>query len=171
MKSNIGYNYYKKLLNHFLYQLNKKFKESLISVVLYGSVARGNAKENSDIDLLLIINKPPSNYHRRIEKVMEVEHLLEKSEEYKKLKKRDGIEPYFNYIIFSKEEALENHYIFLDMIEDAKILFDKNNFFTKRLKEIKKRLIELGSEKVYLEDGTWYWDLKPDLKLGEVFSL
>ncbi|MCK4248106.1 MAG: nucleotidyltransferase domain-containing protein [Methanomicrobia archaeon] len=170
MKTYIGYNDYKELLDRFLYHLNKQFGKSLVSVALYGSVARGSAGENSDIDLLLIIDKPPSNYHRRIESIMEIEHLLEPSNEYKKLKKR-SIEPYLNYIIFSKEEASENRYIFLDMIEDAKILFDQNNFFAKRLKEIKDRLKKLGSIKVYLGDGTWYWDLKPDLKLGEVFSL
>jgi len=30
---------------------------------------------------------------------------------------------------------------------------------------------ELGSKKVFLEDGTWYWKLKPDLKFGEIFEI
>lgn len=51
------------------------------------------------------------------------------------------------------------------------VLYDKDNFFAKRLNAVEKRLRELGSKRIRLEDGTWYWDLKPDLKSGEVFTL
>jgi hypothetical protein len=57
------------------------------------------------------------------------------------------------------------------MIDDAKILYDKNGFFAERLNQIKVRLQKLGARKVSLEDGSWFWDLKPDLKVGEVFTL
>jgi hypothetical protein len=57
------------------------------------------------------------------------------------------------------------------MVNDAKILYDKNDFFAERLKQIRKRIEELGSQKVTLEDGSWYWDLKPDLKIGDSFTL
>ncbi len=57
------------------------------------------------------------------------------------------------------------------MIDASVILYDKNGFFKNRLKELKDRLLELGSKKIVLEDKTWYWSLKPDLKLGEVFEL
>jgi hypothetical protein len=57
------------------------------------------------------------------------------------------------------------------MISDSIILFDSNAFFQRRLEEIETRLKTLGSKKVYLDDGTWYWDLKPDLVAGEVFEL
>jgi len=30
---------------------------------------------------------------------------------------------------------------------------------------------ELGSKRVFLTDGSWYWDLKPDLRIGEVFEI
>ncbi|MBU4373093.1 MAG: hypothetical protein KJ714_01360 [Euryarchaeota archaeon] len=66
---------------------------------------------------------------------------------------------------------MENRNIFLDMIDASVILYDKNGFFKNRLKELKDRLLELGSKKIVLEDKTWYWSLKPDLKLGEVFEL
>jgi hypothetical protein len=29
----------------------------------------------------------------------------------------------------------------------------------------------LGSRRVYLADGSWYWDLKPDFRPGEVVEL
>ncbi len=66
---------------------------------------------------------------------------------------------------------MENRSLFLGIVEDGKILYDRDDFFQERLSALKRRLQELGSKKVYLEDGSWYWVLKPDLKLGEIFEL
>jgi len=35
----------------------------------------------------------------------------------------------------------------------------------------KERLKVLGSKRIQLKDGTWYWDIKPDLEFGEIFTL
>jgi len=56
------------------------------------------------------------------------------------------------------------------MTEDIEILYDRNQFFQKRLDRLKKRLHELGSKKIW-KGEMWYWVLKPDLKPGEIFSL
>jgi hypothetical protein len=77
----------------------------------------------------------------------------------------------FSSIILSEEEAMENRNIFLDMLDASVILYDKNNFFKNRLKELNKRLLQLGSKKIVLEDKTWYWNLKPDSAPGEVIEL
>jgi len=109
--------------------------------------------------------------HRRLDQVLGVRCHLEREEVYKRVGERLEIEPFLSHIILSKEEADENRYVYLDMVEDAKILYDRDNFFARRLKLIRERLKELHSKRVWLEDGTWYWDLKPDLKPGEVFTL
>lgn len=166
-----GFEFYKGILERFLDLLKQTFGDSLVSLVLYGSVARGDAEADSDIDLLLILRDPPNNYHRRLDQVLGVQSDLEREEVYKRMRERLDIKPFLSHIILSKEEADENRYIYLDMVEDAKILYDRDNFFAQRLKVIKKRLRELHSKRVWLEDGTWYWDLKPDLKPGEVFTL
>ncbi len=85
--------------------------------------------------------------------------------------KEKGYFAYLKPIIFSKEETKENRYLFLDVIEDGVILHDREGFFEDRLKSFKKRLEELGAKRFFLEDGSWYWVLKPDLKPGEVFKL
>jgi len=53
---------------------------------------------------------------------------------------------------------------------DGIVLFDRDGFFEGLLNELKARLKELGPKKVYVGDK-WYWDLKPDLVLGEEFEL
>lgn len=152
-----GYKDYKQILDKFSQLLLEKFSDNLISLVLFGSVARGTAKTESDIDLLIILKDAPDSYYKRLEPVIDIE--LKLREEAFETTEAVLI---FSSIVLSKEEAMENRNIFLDMIDASIILYDKNNFFKNRLKELKKRLLQLGSKKITLEDKTWYWNLKPD---------
>jgi len=56
------------------------------------------------------------------------------------------------------------------MTEDAKILYDKDNFFRKILEELKEKLKKLSSKRIW-RGNAWYWILKPDLKPGEIIEL
>ncbi|MCZ7358380.1 MAG: nucleotidyltransferase domain-containing protein [Candidatus Methanoperedens sp.] len=161
-----GYKDYKQILDKFSQLLLEKFSDNLISLVLFGSVARGTAKTESDIDLLIILKDAPDSYYKRLEPVIDIE--LKLREEAFETTEAVLI---FSSIVLSKEEAMENRNIFLDMIDASIILYDKNNFFKNRLKELKKRLLQLGSKKITLEDKTWYWNLKPDSVPGEVIEL
>lgn len=44
-------------LYYFTTRLKRDLKNSLIEVVLYGSRARGNARPNSDIDVLVVLKR------------------------------------------------------------------------------------------------------------------
>lgn len=57
------------------------------------------------------------------------------------------------------------------MIEDGVLILDRNGFMENVLKKLEKSLRELGSKKVYLPDGTWYWILKPTIKRGEILEI
>ncbi|MBI4715493.1 MAG: hypothetical protein HY760_06120 [Nitrospirae bacterium] len=73
-------------------------------------------------------------------------------------------------IFKSPEEALKGSPLFLDMVEDARILLDKGGFLADILAALRSRLAALGSRRVW-RGNAWYWILKPDLKPGEVFDL
>ncbi len=45
------------LLNKYLTVLKNHFKNNLLKVFLYGSVARGEEKDDSDIDILVILKE------------------------------------------------------------------------------------------------------------------
>lgn len=161
-----GYKEHKEILDKFKQLLHTRFGDNLISLVLYGSVARGTAKQESDIDLLIILKDAPEVYYKRLEPVVDIELKLRKE-----AFETTAMALMFSSIILSKQEAMENRNIFLDMIDASIILYDKNNFFKNRLKELNKRLLQLGSKKIVLEDKTWYWNLKPDSAPGEVIEL
>jgi predicted nucleotidyltransferase len=167
--NNIGYKDYENLLGDFLELLKHKTGDSLISVVLYGSVARGGGRKDSDIDILIIIRDASRHYYDRLAPVMEVNADLKRRESYSRLRSK-GFDPYLSFLILSAQEVGENKYIFLDMIDDGILMFDKDGFFEGVLGKLNSRLKELGSKKVYVGDK-WYWDLKPDLVLGEEFEL
>jgi hypothetical protein len=60
--------------------------------------------------------------------------------------------------------------LYLDMVEDAVIFYDKERFFCQLMGSLRQRLETLGARR--LRAGrVRYWDLKPDLKPGERFEI
>ena len=123
----LTYKDYEILLSQFKKLLIERLGDSVVSLILYGSVARGTAHMESDIDLLLILKDAPKVYYERLQPIVELEYELRKGEAYKELRLK-GLMPCLSPIVLSQEEARENRYIFLDMIEDALILLDKGDF-------------------------------------------
>lgn len=81
-----------------------------------------------------------------------------------------GLTPFVSLLVLSIEEAKENRYLYLDMIDQARILVDQEGFFRDKLESLRRRLEELGAKKIQRNED-WYWDLKPNLKLGDTVIL
>jgi len=147
--------------------MKEEFKDDLISVVLYGSVARGDNRNDSDVDLLIIIkNLPKDSMLKRIRLFeTKVEDKLNLDEYWK-----NGYYISLSPILKTPEEAEKISPLYLDMAYDAIILYDKNQFFTKILQKLKERLKELGAERVRM-GKKWYWVLKKDSKFGDTIEL
>lgn len=158
---------YRSVLAELVEALKRRLGDSLVSVVLYGSVARGEARADSDVDLLIVAEGLPRSRFERQDLFMEVEEglkpLIEEAE-------RLGCVIDFSPILKTPEEAARTSPLYLDMVEDAVILYDKDNFFRRILERLKKRLEELGAERVRC-GKLWYWRLKRDYKFGEVIEL
>jgi hypothetical protein len=143
------------------------YGEKLLAAVIYGSVARSDYRERSDIDLLLIIKHSKDSLGRRIDEFMKLDAVIRKTPEYISAKAErfpHKIEP----IILTLEEFKEHPPLLLDLTTDSIVLYEKEQSYTKEMDKLRKRLRELGAKKVILEDGRWYWILKPGLKKGEV---
>jgi len=155
---------YSEFLSELLDSLRVYF--DLVSFVVYGSVARGNATKDSDVDLLIIADNLPDRY--------EMFKIFDKAEEaiFDKINKlrKDGYYIFLSPVIKSREDARLITPLYLDMIDDAVILYDKDEFFTNVIGKLKKRLDELKAERVIL-GKKWYWRLKKDYKFGEVIEI
>ncbi|MEJ2777443.1 nucleotidyltransferase domain-containing protein [Stygiolobus sp. RP850M] len=157
---------YKSLLEKLTKLLQEEFQDKLISVVLYGSIARGDNRKDSDIDLLLVIKDLPKTITERVILFDKVERKLD--DDIMRLMD-EGYYVTFSPILKTPEEAMRFSPIYMDMTEDAIILYDRNGFFRKVLEKTRKRLKELGFERVWLSKKSWYWR-KRDYKFGEIID-
>jgi predicted nucleotidyltransferase len=78
---------YNEILSALLNELLNYFGDKFISLVVYGSVARGEARKNSDIDILLVIKDLPRYRFERQEIFMRIKERIEKvlNKYYKKI--------------------------------------------------------------------------------------
>jgi len=159
---------FKELERRLLAEIRSFYGERLVSVILFGSVAREAQSFESDLDLLVIAEGLPQGRMKRIREFGSVEDKVEPF--LKTLQQKEGINTYISAIIKSPEEAEKGSPLFLDMVEDAKMLFDRDGFFAAVLERLRKRLKELGSKRIW-QGNAWYWDLKPDYKPGDVIEL
>jgi len=140
----------------------------LSSFAVYGTVARGTAKKNSDVDILIVSDDFVGGFGSRIERLLGVEERLR--EELAWLRKLD-VYTSLSFYPLREEEAEKVPLLFLDLTEEAVILYDKNRFLERVLTEFKAKLLRLGAKRVFIDKENWYWDLKPDYKFGEEITL
>jgi predicted nucleotidyltransferase len=151
-----------------LSEIRSHYAERLVSVVVFGSAARKTQTFESDLDILIIADGLPQGRGKRIR---EFEFIEEKMEPFLRgLRKKEGINTYISAIIKSPDEVEKGSPLFLDMVEDIRILFDRNSFFEGILEKLRERLKKLGAKRIW-RGNAWYWDLKPDYKPGDVFEL
>jgi hypothetical protein len=147
--------------------LLRRYGERLFSLVIFGSVARGEASKASDIDLLLVVAGLPQS---RFERQLEFMALEDEFEEHVTALYDEGYHIDFLPIIKTPEEAGRITPLYLDMVEDAILVYDRDKFFASVLERLRKRLDELGSKRMRM-GRKWYWLLKPDYRFGEVIEL
>jgi len=154
------------MIDRLLQRLLKEFGENLVSVVLYGSVARGNSQPHSDIDLLLVFEELPPRRFARYSLIHPLSQEVERStvQDWER-----GQCHRFSLILKTREEARHTSRYYIDMTTDAVLLHDRDGFFGSVLDQLRARMKELGSKKVYIGDR-WYWDWKPDYRFGELIE-
>jgi predicted nucleotidyltransferase len=156
-----------KLASDYSNALVQCLGEDLISVVLYGSVARQEASHTSDIDLLIIVQGLPKGQFARKQSLTKADEKI-----YPAIQSlwSDGIDTSFTRILKTPEEASHIVPLYLDMVEDAVLLLDRKSFFKGILSQVRDSLTRLGARRIS-SGRIRYWDLKPDLESGERFVI
>ena len=145
------------------------FGDRLISMCLYGSVARGNATPESDIDVLVIAENLPRDVGLRIRETRPIHEALRRSEPYRKLRSQ-GRSAFVADTFLTPDEAKTHPPLLLDLTEDAAAIYDKNGFLESILEDMRGRLRSLGAKKITTKKG-YYWILKPDANPNEVVEI
>jgi predicted nucleotidyltransferase len=158
---------YEALLERLLSEVRAAYGPRLVACAVFGSVGRGTPRHDSDIDVLLVARGLPRGRTRRVEEFLPVEARLGPALEADEAGRPPiALSPVFK----SPEEVEAGSPLFLDMVEDARILHDPEGFLAGYLDRLRARLRQLGARRVR-RGGGWYWELKPDLRPGEVFTV
>ena len=140
--------------------------DDLVAIALFGSVARGQARPYSDLDLYVVTQRPSLGDSR----LRGMWGRIEASPEYQTLV-RAGYRPTPSPILHTVADLARHPWILLDITHHGVVLYDPESVLERELAAVRGRMAELGSKRVELPDGSWYWDLKPDWRPGEVVDL
>ena len=136
----------------FCRRLKRSWGDDLVTLALFGSRVRGNARPESDIDLLIVKKDLPSS---RLDRTLMVYRLAQAiSEEYAHR---------LSAICYTPDEARIIKPFYLDMLAHVKILVDREEFFQQILDQLRARLHSLGARRLRDANGHSYWLLKEDL--------
>jgi len=141
------------------------YGERLVSVAVFGSVGRGTPRPDSDIDLLIVAENLPRGRLKRMAEFAGVEEIVESHAPEFRL-----IKPDLSPVIKEKSEVLQGSLLFLDLVDDVKICYDRGNFLSLYLDGLKRKLQQMGAQRIY-RGGAWYWVLKKDYRPGEVIEI
>ncbi len=134
------------------------FGELLVSLVLFGSYARREARPESDIDVLVVVED-------RLSDRFEAQKLLDRVELrlYELLWPRlapRGYRPVLSPHLLTRSQASVFRPIYIDLVFDARILYDKDGFMASILGRVRRVLEEVGVERRRI-GRKWVVVLKP----------
>ncbi|MBI5014187.1 MAG: nucleotidyltransferase domain-containing protein [Deltaproteobacteria bacterium] len=145
----------------------REYGARLQSLAVFGSVARGTVRADSDIDLLIVADPLPDGRMARVAEFEAIERLvcgaLAKARE-------QGVATTLSPVFKTPSELEAGSLLFLDMTDQARLLVDRHGILRRYLDGLSRRMAALGSRRVACRGG-YYWLLKPDLKPGEEIRL
>lgn len=134
-------------MEEFKDKCREKFGLDLVSIVLFGSYARGTATKYSDIDLLAVVKNLPRDWRER-------DMILDDLERYFLKKHHKRIFP-----ILTTPEAIINSVkrgnpLFYGILTGYAILFDRDDFFENEMDEV-KAMVRVEKPIFYDKEGKW----------------
>jgi uncharacterized protein len=160
--------FFREYLKEYLNYIKERLKKDLISIILYGSVARGSWDKESDIDLLLILS---NDYFEENDEYKISEILIDF---YEKCRTKEVFEKYKYHTIqilsLSVNDLKKFRTLFYDIALDGIILYDPKDIGSKLITSYQKRIEEKDLKRIYINENDFYWKRK-DIKFGEMIEL
>ena len=155
------------LLSALVAACQRHYGQRLVSLAVFGSVGRGTPRPDSDIDLLIVAEDLPRGRVARVRDFARIE--ADMAHAVRRLRP-EGVTTELSPVLKTPSEVAQGSPLFLDMLEDARLLVDREAFLEQAFERFRARLARLGAHRIW-RGNAWFWDLKPDYKPGEVFEL
>jgi len=133
------------IMKNITKRIKHRFGEALLSIVLFGSIARGNFTESSDIDVLVIVQDLTDDWRARDKIVLE---LAEIGFEYGRSVHITLTD--INEIEFSIEHGSP---LVFELYDTNRIVFDKNEFFEMQMEKFNDNMKKWRAKKI--REGEW----------------
>ncbi len=138
----------------------RHYGRDLISLAVFGSVARGEARPDSDLDVMIVARNLPAGRMKRAGQFVAVEAQA----------RTEAAGILISPVFKTPEELERGSPLLFDMTEHVALLHDKEGYLANRIAEVRRRLRNLGAHKVRGAQGD-YWILKEPFTPGEIFDL
>ena len=126
-----------------------------------------HASADSDIDVLLVVDPLPDGRTARMAEFAQIERLLAGTLVEARTR---GVNTSLSPVLKTPAELAHGSPLFLDMIDDARLLIDPAGVLARALDVLRARPAALGARRIW-RGNAWYWHLKPDYRPGDVFDL
>ncbi|GAB4471888.1 MAG: nucleotidyltransferase domain-containing protein [Burkholderiaceae bacterium] len=143
------------------------YGDRLVALALFGSVARGTMRPDSDIDLLLIVDPLPPNRRARL---LEFEAVDERVAPTLAQARKAGVNTFLSPVLKTPEELRAGSFLHLDLPDEAQLLWDPAGTLRGYLDDLRARLKAMGARRIG-SGASAYWVLKPDYRWGDRIEL
>jgi hypothetical protein len=143
------------------------YGERLQSVAIYGSVARGTMRPDSDIDVLIVAEDLAPSRAARMDEFERIDSLLAHE---LAAARAAGVNTIVIPVLKTPEELRAGSLLYLDMTDQARILYDRQQLLRGHLDALAAKLRQMGARRVPF-GGSYYWELKPDFLWGDKIEL
>ena len=123
--------------------------------------------DTSDVDFLVVAEGLPDGRINRVRDMGAVERALQP---LLREAQKQSLYVELSPVIKRPSEVKMGSLLFLDMLDDGEILFDRDGFLQSCFDEFRARLKELGAKRVRRGEA-WYWILKEAYEPGEIFTI
>jgi predicted nucleotidyltransferase len=143
------------------------YGDRLQSVAVYGSVARGTMRPDSDVDVLIVADALAPSRAARMDEFERIDRLLAAEVS---AARAAGVHTIVIPTLKTPEELRAGSLLHLDMTDQARILYDRQGLLRAYLDDLAARLRAMGARRVPF-GSSYYWELKPDFRWGDRIEL
>lgn len=143
------------------------YGDRLRGVVVFGSVARGTMRPDSDVDLLVVAEPLPDGRLPRMEEFDTVERAAAPALD---AAWRRGVTTRLAPFVCTPAELDTLGFLGFDVACDGVVRFDERGSLAAWAADVRARLERRGAERREIH-GSRYWVLDPDVRPGQVVSL